>query len=381
MSASLKISSQEDAHLLCATGDWCLPSIAALDSEVRGFLASLNRENDPARKRVRLVLDRLGRMDTAGAWLVARTIRELRTAEIEVEIIGADDEHRDLIDLVHDVDPRKPEPDEDVHTARRIVEKLGEGLIFALKEAYELVSFFGALMSSLFVNLLRPKNWRLTSVMLHIEETGVNAIPIVTLMSFLIGVVLAYQGSSQLAQFGAEIFTVNLLAVSVLRELGILMTAIIVAGRSGSAFTAQIGMMKVNEEIDAMRVIGLDPLEILVTPRVIALLIALPLLFFLAVITALAGGALVVIFALDIPTVQFMRQLQEASGLDTFLVGLVKAPVFAFLIAMVGCYEGLRVENNAASVGTQTTKSVVVTIFLVIIVDAVFSIMFSILGI
>ncbi|MCB2012323.1 MAG: MlaE family lipid ABC transporter permease subunit [Geminicoccaceae bacterium] len=369
--------------MLCAVGDWCLPACAELDRELRAFMdASSSGSTDAdAPKRVRLALDGLDRLDTAGAWLLARTLREMREAEMEVEIIDADEEHRALIDLVTGADPHKPHPELRINSFRRIVEELGAGLIVALREAFELISFFGALVSSLLVNLFRPQNWRFTSIVTHIEETGVKAVPIVTLMSFLIGIVLAYQGSSQLTQFGAEIFTVNLLAVSVLRELGILMTAIIVAGRSGSAFTAQIGMMKVNEEIDAMRVIGLEPLEVLVTPRVVALLIALPLLCFLSVVTSLVGGALVVILALDIPTAQFLQQLRSAAGIDTFLVGFVKAPVFAFLIAMVGCYEGLRVENNAESVGTQTTKAVVVTIFLVIIVDAIFSILFSILGI
>ena len=200
-------------------------------------------------------------------------------------------------------------------------------------------------------------------------------------MSFLIGVVVAYQGADQLRQFGAEVFTVNLLGVSILRELGILITAIVVAGRSGSAFTAQIGTMKVNQEVDAMQTLGLDPVEILVLPRLTALVICLPLLAFYADMMALLGGAIMSLLALDISISQFVKQLQGAIKLSTFMVGMVKAPVFAFLIALVGCFEGLNVEGSAESVGRQTTLSVVEAIFLVIIFDAAFSIMFSYLRI
>jgi phospholipid/cholesterol/gamma-HCH transport system permease protein len=204
---------------------------------------------------------------------------------------------------------------------------------------------------------------------------------VVGLISFLIGIVMAYQGADQLRRFGAEIFTVDLLAISALREIGILLTAVVVAGRSGSAFTAQIGMMKVNEEIDALRTLGLDPLEVLVLPRLLALMIALPLLAFFADIMALFGGGVMCAFVLDISPDQYINRLSEAIWPRTFWVGIVKAPVFAFVIAMVGCYEGLTVDGSAESVGRKTTLSVVVAIFLVIVCDAIFSIVFSSLGI
>ena len=205
-----------------------------------------------------------------------------------------------------------------------------------------------------------PKhNLRIAAMFHQIEETGINALPIVGLLAFLIGVVLAYQGADQLKRFGAEIFTINLLGVGILREIGGLITAIIVAGRSGSAFTAQIGTMRVNEEIDAMQTMGLNTVDTLVLPRIIGLVIALPLLTFYADIMGLIGGAVMCYFDLGITIPVFMRQLQRGDHVNTLMVGLIKAPVFAFVIALVGCYEGFQVERNAASVGQLTTRSVV----------------------
>jgi len=201
------------------------------------------------------------------------------------------------------------------------------------------------------------------------------------LISFLTGVVLAYQGADQLARFGAQIFTINLVGIGVLREMGILLTAIIVAGRSGSAYTAQIGTMKVNEEVDAMRTLGLDPMELLVLPRVIALIIVMPLLTFYADMMGLLGGAVMANVVLDISFFQFVRQLNTAVPLWSFWVGVIKAPLFGFIIALVGCYEGLQVTRSAESVGRQTTRAVVEAVFLVIVLDAVLSILFSVLGI
>jgi phospholipid/cholesterol/gamma-HCH transport system permease protein len=224
-------------------------------------------------------------------------------------------------------------------------------------------------------------NLRVAAIFHQVEETGINALPIVGLLAFLIGIVLAYQGADQLKRFGAEIYTINLLGVGVLREIGGLITAIIVAGRSGSAFTAHIGTMRVNEEIDAMQTMGLNTVDMLVLPRIIGLVIALPLLTFYSDIIGLIGGAVMCYFQLGITIPAFLRQLNDAVTVNTLLVGLIKAPVFAFVIALVGCYEGFQVERNAASVGQLTTRSVVEGIFLIIVLDAAFSVMFSVLGI
>ena len=230
--------------------------------------------------------------------------------------------------------------------------------------------------------IIKPRgNLRIAAMFHQVEETGINALPIVGLLAFLIGIVLAYQGADQLKRFSAEIFTINLLGVGVLRELGGLITAIIVAGRSGSAFTAHIGTMRVNDEIDAMQTMGLNTVDNLVLPRILGLVIALPLLTLYSDIMAMIGGAFMCYFQLGITIPAFLRQLHEAVTVNTLLVGLVKAPVFAFVIALIGCYEGFQVERNAASVGLLTTRSVVESIFMIIVLDAGFSIVFSVLGI
>ena len=221
---------------------------------------------------------------------------------------------------------------------------------------------------------------RFVSLLSNIEQHGLNAMPIVGILLFLVGIVVAYQGVGQLRRFGAEIFTVDLVGISVLREMGVLISSIVIAGRSGSAFTAQIGTMQVNEEVDAIRTLGLDPLEVLVLPRLLALMIALPLLTFFANVMAILGGAFMATQTIDVTFAQFLALLRDAVTLTHFWVGMVKAPVFAFLIAMVGCFEGMRVRGSAESVGRLTTQSVVESLFLVIVFDAGFSVLFSYLG-
>jgi phospholipid/cholesterol/gamma-HCH transport system permease protein len=229
--------------------------------------------------------------------------------------------------------------------------------------------------------VLQPRRLRVAALFHQMEEIGLNALPIIGLLSFLIGVVVAYQGADQLRQFGAEVFTVNLLGVGILRELGGLMAAIIVAGRSGSAFTAQIGTMKVNEELDAIQISGLNMIEVLVLPRLLGIVVTLPLLTFYSNAMGLLGGGVMCYVDLHITIPVFLHQLRDAVAGGTFWVGLIKAPVFAFIIALVGCHQGFLVERNASSVGRHTTQAVVESIFLVIVADAVFSITFSWIGI
>jgi phospholipid/cholesterol/gamma-HCH transport system permease protein len=366
----LKTAHQGDTRILSAGGHWTLSSLASLDAALRDSPAA-------GARHVRFQLHDLLRLDTGGAWLLARTARELRAQGIGVSFEGVGSGQEELLRLAQAV-PAEPMPA--VPTARgllRFVAKVGRASIGIGREGAALLSFFGEILVALGRCALQPWRLRGTALVRQMELTGIDAVPIVALLSFLIGIVLAFQGADQLRRFGADIFTVNLLGVSVLRELGALLTAIIVAGRSGSSFTAQIGAMQVNQEIDALRAIGLDPLEVLVLPRLLALAVVLPLLVFLADVMALAGGALMVVTTLDIPMAQFLRQLGVAVQPATFWVGLAKAPVFAFLIAMVGCYEGLRVERTAAGLGRSTTTAVVVSIFLVILVDAMFSVLFS----
>jgi phospholipid/cholesterol/gamma-HCH transport system permease protein len=257
-----------------------------------------------------------------------------------------------------------------------LVEQLGEKSVEVYVRVERTTIFLGHVVVRLFQNLVRPTLFRYKSFVKFVAETGIFALPIVGLISFMIGIVLVYQGASQLARFGASLYTVNLMGISVLREFGILITAIVVAGRSGSAFTAQIGFMKLNQEIDAMLVLGLDPLDLLVIPRIVALIVALPLLTLFADFMALIGGGVMSIQLIDLTWSQFFKLLRSAIGPWTFWTGIIKAPVFAFAIGMISCYEGLRVSGGAEEVGRRTTRSVVRSIFMVIALDALFSIIY-----
>jgi len=363
----------EALRIVCG-GRWTLPGAAPLDARLRELVT------DSAVRRATLDLGRIETMDTVGAWLIERTARDLEQRGLEVSLANARDRHKPLLDEVDRVQLDMPVEEPQPNKLVEIANHAGKATFEFFNEARALLAFFGMLVIKSGRVIVQPRRMRLTPLAFHIEQTGLNAMPIVGLLSFLIGVVLAYQGATQLQQFGAEIFTVNLLGIAVLRELGILITAIIIAGRSGSAFTAQIGTMKVSQEIDAMETLGLDPIDVLVLPRILALAITLPLLGFFANMVALLGGALMAYVALDITFSQFLNQLESAIDLNALLVGMVKAPVFAFVIAMVGCYEGLKVSGSAESVGRQTTQSVVQSIFLVIVIDALFSVAFSVVG-
>lgn len=346
--------------------------------QVESIAARLGDINPDRSTIARIDLSGVTALDTAGAWILFRFIRRLESLCARVDLAGQTPAQVALLQRMPLVlEERRPLARPAVWPIREMVERVGHAVISFFERAQSLISFFGLVATVLARVVARPGRVRFISVLSHVERIGLDAMPIVGLLSFLIGVVLAYQGADQLRAYGAEIFTVNLLGVSVLRELGVLLTAIMVAGRSGSAFTAEIGTMKVNEEVDALTTLGLDPVEVLVLPRLIAMMIALPLLVFFADMMALFGGAVMAMLVLDISLAQFIVQFREAVTLRMFWVGIVKAPFFAFLIAMVGCYEGLRVEGSAESVGRLTTKSVVESIFLVIVVDAAFSIFFS----
>ena len=258
--------------------------------------------------------------------------------------------------------------------------RLGRWVLSRGDETREFASFVGRIVAVLVRAVRRPRSWRLPSLTRHVHETGVTAIPIVCLIAFLISVIVAYLGSQQLRLFGAEIFVVDLIAIAVLREMGVLLTAIIVAGRSGSAFAAEIGAMQLNEEIDALRAMGMDPVELLVVPRILALTIALPLLTVIADATGLLGGGLLAHYQAHISWPQFADRLRAAIAPTTFWAGLIKAPVFAVLIAVVGTYRGMRVRESPRELGRQTTIAVVQSIFFVILADALFAVLFVRLG-
>jgi phospholipid/cholesterol/gamma-HCH transport system permease protein len=356
-----------------AGGAWTLEGLAQLDAARQSLVAAAAGGTGDA------CIDgtALDALDTAGAWLLYQLERNLESTGWRVDLAGLHAGHAALLADIRRLEPQPPVPAAEINPFVRVLAELGRDTISAGAEAARLLSFYGQMVLTLARTLVQPTRLRLTSLTHHLEKTCLDALPIVGLIAFLIGVVMAYQGADQLRRFGAEIFTVNLLGISILREIAILLTAIVVAGRSGSAFTAQIGTMKVNQEVDALQTLGLDPMEVLVLPRVLALMIALPLLAFFADVLALLGGGLMCAGALGIAPAQFLNQLGKAITFQTFLVGVCKAPVFAFVIAMVGCYEGLSVSGSAESVGRMTTRSVVVGIFLVIVFDALFSILFS----
>ena len=332
-------------------------------------------------RRVHFDISEVKLLDTAGAWTLYRTARDWEAAGARISIEGGNAEQVALLETVRASDrPFEPTAPEGLGVLK-LLAHIGVAVEDIAREIIELIGFFGVVVITLLRTVRQPSRLRVTSLIYHMEQVGLNALPIVGLISFLIGVVLAFQGSSQLQRFGAEIFVVNLVAVSVLRELGILLTSIVIAGRSGSAFTAQIGSMKVHEEVDAMRTLGLDPIEVLVMPRLLALVFTLPLLAFFADIMGLLGGGLMAWVALGIPPDAFIERLNTSISMWSFWVGIIKAPVFAFLIAMIGCYEGFQVVGSAESVGQRTTRAVVEAIFLVIVVDAAFSIFFQIIGI
>ena len=362
--------------VLAASGGWTLAAATPLTAMLNGVQPKSDRTT-----RVRLDLSRLDALDTVGA-LLMRQFRDRMTAEgLAVMIVNVRPEHIALIEAVW----RAADSERVVPPKRRpimdAIENAGRGSLRALSDSVELISYFGLVITTMVRVLIHPKRLRFTALIYHMDHTGLRCLPILGLLSFLIGVVLAYQGAEQLRRRAAEIYVVNLLALSILREIGILITAIIVAGRSGSAFTAQIGTMKVNQEIDAMRTIGLDPIEMLVVPRILALMLVMPLLTFFANMIALLGGATMSYILLDINFYQFVNQMRIPIDFWDATVAMIKAPVFALVIGMVGCYEGLLVSGSAESVGLRTTKSVVESIFLVIVLNAFFSVVFQIIHI
>jgi phospholipid/cholesterol/gamma-HCH transport system permease protein len=365
------LSPDGEGMVVMVAGDLSLPHIAALKAAFSGL---------PGSGTIRLNLSGVRRLDTAGAWSILAYSDRLETAGGTLEIVNAADAHTKLIDTV-----RKDRVRDEITTPPRTMsdrlEATGRQVVDALKVGLDLAGYMGLFLSRLARAFVHPREFRLTSLVYHCQDVGVRALPIVALMAFLIGVVLAFQGAAQLRQFGAQIFVVDLIAVSLLRELGILLTAIIVAGRTASAFTASIGSMKMREEVDAMRTLGIDPVQALIVPRVLALVITLPILGLVANLSGLIGGALMAWIELGVSPETFRIRLANWDNFLNAVAGLSKAPVFAVLIGIVGCYAGMQVKGNAESLGMMTSKAVVAAIFLVIVVDAAFSIFFLRVGI
>jgi len=337
--------------------------------------ASTQRELEDLADPLTIDLSEVTRMDTVGAWLIYRTVRD-RNAKV----VGATRDEVSLLRQVADFDKPARVVPEQAGSVTRAVGELGAWVVESGATLKGLLGFFGATLVGFGNVLRRPKRFRLNAVVQRFDVVGVRALGIIGLMSFLIGIVIAQQGSVQLQQFGAEIYTINLIGRITVRELGTLMTAIMVAGRSGSAFAAQLGTMKITEEIDAMRTIGVSPVEALVIPRMIAAVFMMPLLAFWSMLLSLIGGGVFVWLSLGIPPITYIQRLQEVIPMTDLYIALIKAPVFGFIIALAGCFQGMLVQGNSEEVGSRTTTAVVQSIFLVIVLDAVFAVFFSSVG-
>ncbi len=320
-------------------------------------------------------LSGIERIDTVGAWVAYKLAKQH-----DARILGASAEALRLIDLVDEtsIDVQvRPTP---LNPFFRVLNEIGTATVELFRTLRGLLSFFGAILIALWAVIRKPSRLRVNAIVQRFELVGVRALGIIGVMNFLVGIVIAQQGAAQLAEFGAQGMTVNLVGRLTLRELGVLMTAIMVAGRSGSAFAAQLGTMKLTEEVDAMRTIGVSPMEALVLPRMFAVILLMPLLGFYAAMMSILGGGLLCWLALDIGPEAYIQGLQDVVPITDVWVGLIKAPVFGAIIAMTGCYQGLQVKSNAEEVGLRTTAAVVQAIFLIIVLDAIFAVFFSAIG-
>jgi phospholipid/cholesterol/gamma-HCH transport system permease protein len=358
-----------DGLAVALSGEWRASQFAAIDAELAAV--------DVTAVRHASIDTRGAQFDLAGAWLLQHFLQRLAAAKTEARMVGERPEALVLLERSSEPHPQAvAAPELPLFDPAEAVEGLGRRAVRSWNQMLSGLDFIGRVGVTLLRSLTSLRRLRLISVARHVFDTGVTALPIVSLIAFLISVILAYIGAQQLRKFGADIFVVDLVTIGVLREMGVLLTAIIVAGRSGSAFAAEIGAMELNEEIDALSAIGVNPIEVLVVPRVLGLVIALPLLTLVADLIGLVGGGLLCRVLLDMPLIQYLGRVNESISPTTFWVGMVKAPVFAALIAAAGCYCGLRVRGSSRELGRLTTLAVVASIFSVILADAAFAVVF-----
>ncbi|MBA2711011.1 MAG: ABC transporter permease [Tatlockia sp.] len=366
------IFDKENNYYSCE-GSWSV-------QKINDFLSRVDLTSIPEEKTVKISGKNISRFDSAGALALMECLDRMKSKDKEIELIDFDKKQLSLLKLVEDkrddLDYEAPPPDK-----RNLFNRIGEETVQKIHQADGFIILLGDLSAKLFEAIGYWRRFHLPSIMSNIYSSGIQALPIVALLSFLIGVVLAYQMGLQLQTYGANIFIAYLSGMAIFREFSPLITAIIVAGRTSSAFTAQIGSMKINEEIDALSTMGLSPTELLVMPKVIALLIVFPLLIFWSDAFSIMGAILMSKWMLNVGYMDYLARLKDSVGLNQMLLGLYKAPAFAMVIALVGCFQGFRVETQSASIGSQTTKSVVQALFLIIVVDAAFSIVYSWMGI
>ncbi len=362
--------------VLDASGPWIALQAPQIEAAVENIY-----KRGYAAEQVDINVANVQRLDSVGAWLIERLRRTAMEANLRAEIIGLNPRYKILLDevAISNKEPAPPHPHKRaLHDA---LEHFGEGVAVAGQDFYAIMQMLGSLVIVTGRVAFTPLTLRFTSVIHHLDRVGYRAVPIILLINFLIGCILAQQGIFHFRRFGAETFVVDMVGILVLREVGVLIVSIMVAGRSGSAYTAELGSMKMREETDALRVMGFDPVEVLILPRMIALVIALPLLTFIGGISALVGGGLVSWTYGGFPPEVFIDRLREAISFDTFLVGMIKAPFMAMIIGLVACVEGQRVEGSAESLGEHTTNSVVKAIFLVIVLDGFFAVFFAAIGV
>lgn len=355
-----------DATSVRLSGEWTLHHAEAVGAALRGIPEQVRRLDASA----------ISRLDSLG---VLQLLRHVARRGLSDDALRFREDHRALVQVIEDVKDGRPKAKKPYGFAAAL-ERLGRAVYVNALEVVALVSFLGETLTKLTRTVVQPRRLRVVATVFHMEQVGLDAVPLVALLSFLVGAVVAFLGANILADFGASIYVVELVSIAFLREFGVLLTAIILAGRTASAFTAQIGSMVSREEVDAIRTLGLDPIDLLVIPRLLALVTMLPLLTFIAMLAGLLGGMVVCTTSLDIPPQAYLGRLHETMELRHFLVGLAKAPIFAMAIGLIGCLEGLQVSGSAQSVGERTTSSVVQTISLVIVFDAIAAIWFMHMG-
>jgi phospholipid/cholesterol/gamma-HCH transport system permease protein len=375
MSDALTIAEAEGGILrVVLTGRWTNDRGGDVEARAQTIMQALSGRA----AGISLVFDLSGieRLDTLGAWVIGKIRHGAQQAGHAVSFSGVREEHKVLLD---EVSYRIFKDTGAVRSSKLVVflVDVGQTVVGAWRDLLHGTAFLGQIVAALAKLIIQPWRFRMPSLVAHMEQIGYRGLPIIALISFLVGCIVSQQGIFQLRRFGAEAFVVDLIGVLSLRELAVLLTSIMVAGRSGSAFTAEIGSMKMREEIDALRVMGLDPIEVLVVPRILALLIMLPILTFLAGMASILGGALIAWFYGGISFEVFLSRLQATIGMNTFLVGLIKAPFMALVIGLIACVEGLAVQGSAESLGRQVTSSVVKAIFMVIVVDGLFAMFFA----
>jgi len=363
-----------DRLTLSGAGEWTATQALRLE-----HLVAAQSDHAEAR-RVTIDMAAVKRLDTYGAWLLERLVRDFKSRGAATEVVGLSETYRPLMDEVRGIDLAKWDAHDESNPISNALGSIGATIYTVFHSFHAVLNMLGAVAVAFGRVLTHPRRFRFTSMVHHLDNAGWRAVPIILMITFLIGCIIAQQGIFHFSKFGADIYVVDMVGILVMREIGVLIVAIMVAGRSGSAFTAELGSMKMREEVDALRTMGFDPVEVLALPRIMALVIALPILTFIGSLAALYGGGLVAWLYGGIDPDVFLQRLREAITIDHFKVGLIKAPFMALVVGIVACVQGFEVKGSAESLGLQTTASVVESIFLVIVLDGFFAIFFAAIG-